>query len=64
MAKKRIPTCRPKTWGVIRGETITHGWKCSVHGEHGKRYASQELRDQRMAEHIEEHSKKPKKGAK
>lgn len=58
---KRVATCRPKKWNVISGPRITYGWKCPFHHEHGKRYVSEELRDQRMDEHIRDHSEKVKK---
>lgn len=57
MSKKLVPTCSPKMYGV--GET--HGWKCPKHHILSKRYKSRELRDQRMAEHVAEHSVKQKK---
>lgn len=57
MTKKLVPTCRPKTYGVGN----THGWKCPTHHILTKRYKSRELRDQRMAEHVAEFSKKQKK---
>jgi hypothetical protein len=61
MSKKKVPTCHPSTYGVIHGQSITYGWRCPTHHILTKRYRSEELRDQRMAEHVKEHSKKKKK---
>lgn len=58
---KKIPSCRPSTYGVIHGQTVTHGFRCAKHKIHSRRYSSEELRDQRLAEHVAEFSKKPKK---
>lgn len=63
MAKTvKVPTCSPKMWVVAKGNNLTYGWKCPFHHEHGKRYASEALRDQRMQEHVDAHlAKVPKK---
>ncbi len=58
---KKVPTCRPSKYNVIHGQNISYGWRCPVHHVHTKRYASEKLRDQRLAEHVQEHKKKPKK---
>jgi hypothetical protein len=53
--------CKPSTYNVITGkDTITYGFRCAVHKIHTRRYATEELRDRRLAEH----QRDAKKGAK
>lgn len=57
MAKK----CKPSKYAVIgNGGKVSYGFRCAVHKIYTKRYSTQELRDQRLAEH----RRSAKKGAK
>lgn len=49
--------CRIRTWAVVSGDKITHGFSCGPHKVWTRRYSSEALRDQR----ITEHKKEPKK---
>jgi len=56
-----VKKCKPSKYAVITGkDTITYGFRCAVHKIYTKRYSTQELRDQRLAEH----RRSAKKGAK
>lgn len=48
MSKK----CNPSTYAVVTpGGTVTYGFRCAAHQIFTKRYATRELRDQRLREH-------------
>lgn len=50
--------CTPTTYAVVTGSgAVTYGFRCKVHQIETKRYKTQELRDQRLAEHQAEHKK-------
>lgn len=49
------PKCAPTTYNVVNSlGAVTYGWRCAFHGIPSKRYATEALRDQRLAEHIAE----------
>lgn len=49
---------RPTTYNVITNGSVTFGWRCSLCGIPSKRYATEELRDQRLREHLADSGKK------
>lgn len=50
--------CKPSVYAVIgNGGVITHGFRCAFHKIHTRRYATRELRDQRLKEHKKEAKK-------
>lgn len=53
--------CKPTRYAVISGQNITYGFRCKTHKIATKRYSTRELREERMAEHIQQHKKKSKK---
>lgn len=43
--------CRIRTWAVVSGDKVTHGFSCGPHKVWTRRYSSEALRDQRITEH-------------
>lgn len=51
--------CKPSRYAVVSGSgAVTYGYRCARCGVPTKRYATRELRDERLREHREASKKK------
>lgn len=49
--------CRIVTYNVAHGDRVSYGFRCGPHRIYSRRYSSEALRDERIAEHKEDPTK-------
>lgn len=54
-------SCHPSMYNTVTEKgVVTYGWRCAVHNIPSKRYESEELRNIRLKEHIDNAKKDAK----